>query len=95
MVFPYPKGFEIINWWFSILFHISCVVIVFKYLWYYCSILYSDLWNLTIFSFFFKFDSFTSNLSLFSYRKCLNLVAWRYFFIGSAQHVEVTKKIFS
>jgi hypothetical protein len=30
MVFPYPKGFDIIKWWFSILFHISCVVIVFS-----------------------------------------------------------------
>jgi hypothetical protein len=47
MVLPYLKGFDIIKWWFSILFHISCVVIVFIYLWYYCSILYSGLWNLT------------------------------------------------
>jgi hypothetical protein len=47
MVLPYPKGFDIIKWWFSILFHISCVVIVFIYLWYYCSILYSGIWNLT------------------------------------------------
>jgi hypothetical protein len=47
MVFPYLKGFDIIKWWFSILFHISCVVIVFRYLWYYCGILYSGIWYLT------------------------------------------------
>jgi hypothetical protein len=46
MVFPYLKGFDIIKWWFSILFHISCVVIVFRYLWYYCGILYSGIWPL-------------------------------------------------
>jgi hypothetical protein len=27
-------------------------------------------------------------------RECLNLVAWRYFCIGSAQHAEVTKQFF-
>jgi hypothetical protein len=48
MVVPYPKGIYIIKWWFSILFCIYCVVIVFRYLWYYCSIWYSSIWNLTI-----------------------------------------------
>ena len=47
MVFPYLKGLVIIKWWFSILFHISCVVIVFRYIWIYCDILYSGLWFLT------------------------------------------------
>jgi hypothetical protein len=28
------------KWWFSIWFHISYVVIVFRYLWIYCDILY-------------------------------------------------------
>jgi hypothetical protein len=48
MVLPYLKGFDIIKLWFSIWFHISCVVIVFIYLWIYCDILYSGLWFLTI-----------------------------------------------
>jgi hypothetical protein len=47
MVLPYLKGFDIIKLWFSIWFHISCVVIVFRYLWIYCDILYSGLWFLT------------------------------------------------
>jgi hypothetical protein len=38
----------IIKLWFSIWFHISCVVIVFRYLWIYFDILYSGLWFLTI-----------------------------------------------
>ena len=36
-----------IKWWFSILFHISCVVIVFRYISIYCDILYSSIWFLT------------------------------------------------
>jgi hypothetical protein len=32
MVLPYLKGFDIIKLWFSIWFHISCVVIVFRYI---------------------------------------------------------------
>ena len=46
MVLPYLKGFDIIKWWFSIWFHISCVVIVFRYLWIYCDVLYSGIWFL-------------------------------------------------
>jgi hypothetical protein len=38
---------SIIKLWFSIWFHISCVVIVFRYLWIYCDILYSGIWFLT------------------------------------------------
>ena len=38
---------SIIKLWFSIWFHISCVVIVFRYLWIYFDILYSGLWFLT------------------------------------------------
>jgi hypothetical protein len=38
---------SIIKLWFSIWFHISCVVIVFRYLWIYCDILYSVIWFLT------------------------------------------------
>jgi hypothetical protein len=38
---------SIIKWWFSIFFHIYCVVIIFRYIWYYCSIFYSSIWNLT------------------------------------------------
>jgi hypothetical protein len=48
MVLPYPKGFDIIKWWFYIRFHISCEVIVFIYLWIYCDILHLGLWFLTI-----------------------------------------------
>jgi hypothetical protein len=47
MVLPYLKGL-IIKLWFSIWFHISCVVIVFRYLWIYCDIFYSGIWLLTI-----------------------------------------------
>ena len=47
MVLPYLKGFDIIKLWFSIWFHRSCVVIVFRYLWIYCDILYSGIWFLT------------------------------------------------
>jgi hypothetical protein len=38
----------IIKLWFSIWFHRYCVVIVFRYLWIYCDILYSYFWFLTI-----------------------------------------------
>ena len=38
---------SIIKLWFSIWFHISCVVIVFRYLWIYCYTLYSGIWFLT------------------------------------------------
>jgi hypothetical protein len=38
---------SIIKLWFSIWFHRSCVVIVFRYLWIYCDILYSGIWFLT------------------------------------------------
>jgi hypothetical protein len=48
MVFPYLKGFDIIKLWFSIWFHRSCVVIVFRYLWIYYDILYLGIWFLTI-----------------------------------------------
>ena len=34
---------SIIKLWFSIWFHITCVVIVFRYIWIYCDILYSVL----------------------------------------------------
>ena len=44
---PTSRVLIIINWWFSILFHISCVVIIFIYLWYYCDILYSGIWLVT------------------------------------------------
>jgi hypothetical protein len=47
MVLPYLKGLVIIKLWFSIWFHRSCVVIVFRYLWIYCDILYSAIWFLT------------------------------------------------
>jgi hypothetical protein len=39
---------DIKKWCFYILFHISCVVIVFIYIWYYCDILYLGLWFLKI-----------------------------------------------
>jgi hypothetical protein len=39
---------SIIKLWFFIWFHRSCVVIVFRYLWIYCDILYSGIWFLTI-----------------------------------------------
>jgi hypothetical protein len=42
-----PQGFSYNKVVVFILFHISCVVIVFRYIWYYCGILYSDLWYLT------------------------------------------------
>jgi hypothetical protein len=44
---PTSRVLIIINWWFSILFHIYCVVIIFIYLWYYCDILYSGIWLVT------------------------------------------------
>jgi hypothetical protein len=47
MVLPYLNGFDIIKRWFSILFHIYCVVTVFRYILYYFGILYSYLWFLT------------------------------------------------
>jgi hypothetical protein len=39
---------SIIKLWFSIWFHRSCVVIIFRYLWIYCDIFYLGIWFLTI-----------------------------------------------
>jgi hypothetical protein len=47
MVLPYLKGFYNKVVVSSIWFHRSCVVIVFRYLWIYCDILYSGIWFLT------------------------------------------------
>jgi hypothetical protein len=43
-----PQGFGNNKVWFFIWFHRSCGVIVFKYLWIYCDILYSGIWFLTL-----------------------------------------------
>ena len=56
---------SIIKWWFSIWFHISYVVIVFRYLWIYSDILYSGIWFLTLSSTFGLWPSKVSTLNFY------------------------------